>query len=166
MWKFTLMAQLEEQWRQQEKMSPGSTDSDMFRSILMDTNPILLGITFIVTILHSVFDFLAFKNDIKFFKGKRSMEGISVRSMVINAFFQVVIFLYLFDNETSTMILLSNGVGLLIEFWKISKAITFSFEEGRLQWQETSSYSKTKTKEYDEIATSHLLFVTFPLVLG
>lgn len=166
MWKFTIMAQMEQQWRLQEAMSPGSSDSDMFRSLLLDTNPILLIVTFVVTVLHSILDFLAFKNDITFFKGKRSMEGLSVKSMVINTFFQVVIFLYLMDNDTSTMILVSNGIGLLIEFWKITKAIKFTWEEGRLQWKETSSYSESKTKEYDEIATSHLLFVTLPLVLG
>ena len=166
MWKFTLMAQMEQQWKMQESISPGSSDSDMLRSILLDTNPILLVITFIVTLLHSLFDFLAFKNDISFFKGKRSMEGLSVRSMVVNTFFQIVIFFYLVDNDTSKMVLISNGVGLLIEFWKITKAIQFSWEGGRLQWKETSSYAKTRTKEYDEIATDHLLFVTFPLVMG
>ena len=166
MWKFTLMAQMEQQWKMQEEMDPGSSDSDMFRSLLLDTNPVLLAVTFVVTVLHSVFDFLAFKNDISFFKGKRSMEGISIRSMIVNAFFQIVIFLYLMDNDTRKMVLLSNGVGLLIEFWKITKAIKFSFEGGRLQWKETSTYSESKTKEYDEVATTHLLYVTLPLVCG
>ena len=93
------------------------------------------------------------------------MEGLSVRSMVVNFFFQLVIFLYLLDNDTSYMVLVSNGVGIAIEFWKLSKALSISFAGGKISWNENESY-KTKTKEYDEIATSHLLFVTMPLVAG
>ena len=93
-------------------------------------------------------------------------EGLSLRSMIVNAGFSAVILLYLADNETSFMILMSNGVGLAIEVWKISKAITVSFDGGKIEFVEASSYKKSKTKEYDEIATSHLLFVTMPLVAG
>ena len=166
MWKFTMMAQMEEQWKTQDKLSGNADETDMLRTILLDTNPYLLAITFVVTILHTIFDVLAFKNDISFFKGNRSMEGLSVRSMVVNAFFQVVIFLYLMDNDTSFMVLASNGVGLAIEFWKISKAIRFTFANGKLQWVETTTYAQSKTKEYDQIATDHLLYVTMPLVAG
>lgn len=35
------------------------------------------------------------------------MEGLSARSVLINAFCQLVILLYLFDNDTSFVILLS-----------------------------------------------------------
>ena len=39
--------------------------------------------------LHSVFDFLAFKNDIGFWKNNKSMEGLSARSILFNAACQV-----------------------------------------------------------------------------
>ena len=119
----------------------------------------------LVSILHTVFDFLAFKNEITFFKAKRSMDGLSIRSMFVNFFFQLVIFLYLLDNDTSFMILTSNGFGIAIEFWKLTKAVKFSFEGGTISWKENESYN-SKTKEYDEIASSHLFFVTMPLVVG
>ena len=67
---------------------------------------------------------------------------------------------------SSFMVLASNGVGLAIDIWKISKAISFKFEGGKIEWVEAQSYKKSRTKEYDEIATSHLLFVTMPLVAG
>ncbi len=57
-------------------------------------------------------------------------------------------------------------MGLAIEAWKISKAVTVSFEGGRIEWAEASWYKKSNTKKYDEIATSYLLFVTMPLVAG
>merc|ERR1711968_235822 len=70
------------------------------------------------------------------------------------------------DNDTSFMVLMSNGTGLLIEGWKITKAVKIGFSGGRIQWEEAEGYKKTKTKEYDEIATSHLLYVTMPLMFG
>ena len=166
MWKWQLMSGMEQQWRTQEETTGDDGESDIIRTVLLDTNPWLLAITAIVSVLHTVMDVLAFKNDIKFFKGRKSMEGISVRSMVVNTFFQVVIFFYLMDNDTSWQVLMSNGVGLVIEFWKISKAISFSFEEGKFSWTANETYAKSKTKEYDEIATQHLMFVTMPLVSG
>jgi hypothetical protein len=42
---------------------------------------------------------------------------------------QAVIVLYLFDNETSWMILISAAVGLLIEVWKLRKAVTFTVRD-------------------------------------
>jgi Cleft lip and palate transmembrane protein 1 (CLPTM1) len=64
-------------------------DKDEFKRILLEGNPIFLGITFAVTLLHSVFDVLAFKNDIGFWKDKKSVEGLSVRTILINAVCQV-----------------------------------------------------------------------------
>ena len=170
-WKWQLMSQMEESFHKQSEIN-GDDDSgnDMFRTMLLETNPILLAITAIVSVLHTIFDVLAFKNDINFFKGKKSMEGLSLRSMVVNTAFQVVILLYLLDNDTSFMILVSNGVGVAIEIWKISKAVKLSiFDENgnwNFEWKESDTYSKSTTKEYDEIATDHLMFVTMPLVCG
>lgn len=42
-------------------------DQDSLKEAMLDTNPYLLGITFIVSIVHSVFEFLAFKNGTVFF---------------------------------------------------------------------------------------------------
>jgi hypothetical protein len=168
-WKWQLTSQMEETWKKQEEMGEDS-GSDMFRTMLMETNPILLGITAIISVLHTIFDFLAFSNDIKFFKNKKSMEGLSMRSMVVNTFFQLVILLYLMDNDTSYMVLMSNAVGVAIEIWKISKAVKVSLfdEKGKLvlSLTETDTYKASKTKEYDEIATDHLIFVTLPLLVG
>lgn len=47
------------------------------------------ALTFCVSLLHTVFDMLAFKNDIGFWKNNKSMEGLSARSVLINAFCQV-----------------------------------------------------------------------------
>jgi len=46
-------------WREP---SCGPTPHPPLQHMLLNTNPWLLGVTFIVSTLHSIFDFLAFKN--------------------------------------------------------------------------------------------------------
>lgn len=47
----------------------------------IETDKILLGVTMIVSLLHTVFEMLAFKNDIAFWNNKETMEGISVKTL-------------------------------------------------------------------------------------
>lgn len=61
--------------------------------------------------------------DIQFWNKNKSMEGLSAKSVVVNFFCQLIVFLYLLDNDTSWMILASSGIGCCIEFWKIGKAM-------------------------------------------
>ena len=164
----------------------------------METNPYLLAVTMIVTLVHTVFEFLAFKNgelilfvtiniinkkffdlgvivnffffpyllwsqlpslllgltlsrklwvvlstkipviiiqhglpnllvfvllDIQFWRSRKTLEGLSVRSVFFNVFQSVIVLLYVMDNETNTVIVISCFVGLFIEIWKINKAV-------------------------------------------
>lgn len=170
-WIVQLIAQMEESLRMQESMGLNSgEDSDQFKKILVEGNPVLLAVTFVVSLLHSVFDFLAFKNDIGFWKNNRSMEGLSARSILINAGCQVIIFLYLLDNDTSFVILLSSGVGLLIELWKVTKAMQVTVDWSRgfpvPRFQDRASYVDSETKKHDAQAMRYLSYVLYPLVIG
>ncbi len=51
--------------------------------------------------------------------------------MVLPGVLQLIIFLYLLDNETSTVVLFSAGIGCAIEFWKVTKAMTVSIDWSR-----------------------------------
>lgn len=63
------------------------------------------------------------------YKQCANLQGLSVRSVLFNVFQSVIVFLYICDNDTSIVVKLSVGVGLLIEMWKIPKClnITVSF---------------------------------------
>ena len=99
---WTMQQQMQMSWKMQEAMGTGREgDNDLLKGVLMQTNPVLLTLTFIISMLHMVFDILAFKNDISFWRSAKSMEGLSLRSIVVNVFFQAVILLYLLDNDTS-----------------------------------------------------------------
>ncbi|GAX82575.1 hypothetical protein CEUSTIGMA_g10001.t1 [Chlamydomonas eustigma] len=170
MWWWQLMIQMEQSFSMQTTMGLQSEgESDEFKRVLLEGNPYLLAVTMVVSMLHTVFDVLAFKNDIGFWKNNKSMEGLSARSVIINAFCQLIILLYLVNNETSMVILFSSFVGTGIEFWKVTKAMNVTFDATRypyIHFADRLSYTKTKTKEYDEEATRYLSYVLYPLVIG
>lgn len=143
-------------------------EADELKRVFLEGNPYLLAITMVVSMLHSIFDFLAFKNDIQFWNKNKSMEGLSAKSVVVNFICQLIVFLYLLDNDTSWMILLSSGVGCCIEFWKIGKAMHVEIDRTRwiplLRFRDRESYAQNKTKEYDDLAMKYLSYVLFFLV--
>ncbi|PON84002.1 Cleft lip and palate transmembrane [Trema orientale] len=143
-------------------------EADELKRVFLEGNPYLLAITMVVSLLHSVFDFLAFKNDIQFWNKNKSMEGLSAKSVVVSFISQLIVFLYLLDNDTSWMILASSGVGCCIEFWKIGKAMHIEIDRSgkipMLRFRDRDSYASNKTKEYDDIAMKYLSYVLFFLV--
>lgn len=142
-------------------------EADELKRVFLEGNPYLLAITMVVSMLHSIFDFFAFKNDIQFWNKNKSMEGLSSKSVVVSFICQLIIFLYLLDNETSWMIIASSGIGCCIEFWKIGKAMHIEIDRTgiipRLRFRDHETYT-SKTKEYDDLAMKYLSYVLFFLV--
>ena len=75
----------------------------------------------VVSISHTVFEMLAFKNDIQFWKTRDNLKGLSIRAVLFNCFCQLIVLLYICDHDTNIMVKFSVGVGLLIELWKVTK---------------------------------------------
>lgn len=178
MWKFNIFASLDDSMKQQANSPLGgmsSGDMDEIKRMFLETNPVLLGTTIAVSCLHSLFEMLAFKNDIAFWKKKQNSAGISVRTLIVNIFFQIVIFLYLLDNnqETSWMVLISQGFGLLIELWKVFKALKYElvWTPGSLlpslgHQEADQTEEEDDTAKYDAIAFKYLKWLSYPLLAG
>ena len=63
--KWQLKSSMEQSWRQQAKFGMNAEgENDMLREMLLETQPWVLALTFIVSILHTVFEFLAFRNNV------------------------------------------------------------------------------------------------------
>ncbi|KAI4245304.1 MAG: hypothetical protein L6R42_010234, partial [Xanthoria sp. 1 TBL-2021] len=96
-WKFSLYSSIGEGAKQSQKQAasggpmPASGDGsefEAFKRILLDTNVYLLATTAIVTVLHMVFEGLAFKSDISHWRNKKDNVGISFRTILANVFMQ------------------------------------------------------------------------------
>lgn len=186
-WQFTMMATVDLNSKEQARQAamgtplPGGGDGseiEMIKEIFIDTNPYLLGITIVVSIAHMILETLAFGSDIAHYRKKKDNVGISVRSILANVFMQTVIFLYLVDNSqnTSWMILGTQGIGILIEFWKITTIVNVRLRPTApgslipylIVFEDKHKLSETevKTKEYDEIAFKYMYWAGIPLLLA
>jgi hypothetical protein len=68
----------------------------------------VLGLTYAISMIHLALDFLAFKNDIGFFKSRKDFTGLSTRSLATSCLCSLIIFLYLLDSEYVSRIVLAS----------------------------------------------------------
>ncbi|KAI1138746.1 cleft lip and palate transmembrane 1 [Hypoxylon sp. FL0543] len=186
-WKFNILASVDFNSKQQALQAAyGSpiagggdgSEIEIIKEMFLDTNPYLLAVTAAVSVAHLLLEMLAFGSDIAHYRKKKDNVGISVRSILANVFMQTVIFLYLIDNSqnTSWMILGSQGIGILIEFWKVTTVVNVRVRPAppgslipyRVAFEDKYQLSETeeKTKEYDEIAFKYMYIAGVPLVIA
>lgn len=79
----------------------------------------LIAITFTASVLHLLFEALAFHSDIEFWKSTKSLTGISVKSVIFDLISQIIVFLFLLDQESSFLILIPMVFGIAIQIWKV-----------------------------------------------
>ena len=126
---------------------------------------------------------LAFTSDVSHWRNKQELVGVSVRTIVINVVTQIIVLLYLVDNneETSWMILMSSGMGVLIEAWKITKAVDVAIVPSsttqpptipgipfhlQITDKHVLSEDEKKTQEYDKLAFRYVSWFTIPCLLA
>lgn len=137
---------------------------------------------------------LAFSSDVSHWRNKQEMVGVSVRSVtsiflvhsgtygrrstiIVNVVTQIIILLYLIDNneETSWMILFTSGIGIVIEAWKITKAVDVVVSPApgkaipyKVEFKDKHvlSEDEKKTQEYDKLAFRYVSYVAIPTLIG
>lgn len=146
----------------------GFTDKDLdeVKGIFSDTNLYFLCVTFLVAALHVLFDFLAFKNDISFWRGRKTMEGISSSTVAWRAFSQIIIFLYLLDENTSMLVLIPTGIGGIIELWKVTKAFHIKFDSWKPKVISARTSGENTTEKLDSEGIKYLSYLMCPLLVG
>ncbi|KAJ7126473.1 cleft lip and palate associated transmembrane protein [Mycena crocata] len=178
--KFQIFASMTHGFKEAAKTQGGGAGAELdeIKRMLLETNPWFLGLTAAVSLLHVLFEMLAFKSDVSHWRQKKEMVGVSVRTIVTNVFVQLIILLYLIDNNdnTSWMILFGSGTGVLIEAWKITKAVDISVipsPAGSLlpykidiKDKHVLSEDEKKTQEYDKLAFRYVSYAAFPLLAG
>ena len=127
----------------------------------------------VITIAHVILEYLAFRDDWKFFVGRKSFNGISSTSLIFSVVRSAVIFLYLFDADTSSLVLASVGKDVLWSAWKVIRivkpriymykgflpSVTY-LEQCNLDTEEKES------ARLDTIATAHMSLCVYPCVIG
>jgi len=72
-----------------KEMGFDNEDIDDIRRLIADTSVTLLTVTLIASILHLLFEFLTFKNDVQFWNQNKDAMGLSIRSLFVDFFFSM-----------------------------------------------------------------------------
>eukprot|EP00835_Amoeboradix_gromovi_P002391 NODE_135_length_18075_cov_0.518413.p4 type:complete len:480 gc:universal NODE_135_length_18075_cov_0.518413:17345-15906(-) len=143
-------------------------DIDQFKSIFIDTNFYYLLLTLSVSVLHSILDFFAFKNDVLFWKKKKKkadFKGLSVSAVFVNIICQIIILFYLIDTgKTNSVIIASSVAQLAIELWKCSKLVNLE----HISWKgfSWSIQQDDITLHYDKMAFKYMSVVVGPILIA
>uniref|UniRef100_H2ZN70 Lipid scramblase CLPTM1L n=1 Tax=Ciona savignyi TaxID=51511 RepID=H2ZN70_CIOSA len=167
--KLRLWVILTHAMQQMKSFGFSNKDIDEVKGIFTGTNLYFLALTFVIALFHMLFDFLAFKNDINYWKKRDSMEGLSFHTVVYRCVSTIIIFLFLLDQGTSLLILVPAGIGSIIEIWKLSKALKVKVT--RIGWRfsvnfGSSSEKERNTENFDQQALKYLSYIMYPLCLG
>jgi len=164
-WLFS--AHMEESLKaQKEGLGFSDKDLDDVRRLITDTSTYLLVVTVVASLLHLIFEMLAFQSDIAFWRSTKSLVGLSLRQLVSDLVSQFVVFLFLLDSDTSPLVTIPACFGLLVQAWKVQKAMGlrikwmwrvlpmgFYFET----WQEVKRKEGTDEKKENEEESSDAL---------
>jgi len=119
--RYRLLNHLSSALESQAEMGFEQSDIDDLRRLIAETNVVLLAITILASVLHLLFEFLTFKNDVDFWKSNTDLTGLSVRALWLDWMSQIVILLYLIEMDSSLLMTIPTGVGMLIALWKCQR---------------------------------------------
>ncbi|XP_044735440.1 cleft lip and palate transmembrane protein 1-like protein isoform X2 [Chrysoperla carnea] len=166
--KLRLLLHLEQSMKQLYNLGFTEKDVDSVKDLFAESNLYVLCLTVLIGGVHLLFDILAFKNDVSFWRNKKSLAGLSPRSVLWRSFSHAVIFLYLLDENTSLLVLIPSAIGTLIEFWKATKIFKISFKLGFPCIKFTlkaNNDDERITYKYDAECMKYLSYVLYPLCI-
>mmetsp|Transcript_446 Transcript_446/g.846 ORF Transcript_446/g.846 Transcript_446/m.846 type:complete len:584 (-) Transcript_446:484-2235(-) len=108
----------------QSLLGVGHDEFEEIRELLSEDRIYRFMLMQVIGMLHVIFDMLAFKNDVGFWRGKEGLQGISSRSVIFSAACQLVIYLYLLDSDSiNTIVLVTYSFSIAIEAWKVWRVL-------------------------------------------
>lgn len=145
--------------------------------------------TQILTWIHILLEYLAFRDDWKFFVGRKSYRGYSFSSLLLSLTNSIIIFLYLADQQVSNIILFSIGKDIIYSTYKLYKVGGFFIQrvikattpdtsnivcfhivvlgyEYQLCSRKLEYIEDIDIANYDTIAILHVGLLLYPLIIG
>ncbi|KAL7521603.1 hypothetical protein ACHAWX_006619 [Stephanocyclus meneghinianus] len=123
--RYRLLNHLSSSLESQAEFGFEQSDIDDLRRLIAETNVMLLAITILASVLHLLFEFLTFKSDVDFWRGNTDLTGLSVRALFLDWMSQVIILLYLIEMDSSLLMTVPTGIGMLIALWKCQRGAGF-----------------------------------------
>ncbi len=187
--RWQLLRRLDESMKHvEDTLGSQKKDTDEMRRLITDTKVSTLVLTLIASSLHMLFELLAFKSDVSFWKKNKSLRGLSVRAIGADLMFQFIVLLYLIEDGASLLISVPAFIGTIIQGWKLHRATGMKLLRCNQSWlgwqlkltrleeeaaatpvekdQDDSQAAIVVTMECDRQAVAYLCMLLLPLVLG
>jgi len=149
-WQFN--AHMEQSFKLQRQIGATEKDIDDLRLLMTETEPVLLIVTLVVSLLHIMLDILAFRSDISFWSNVKTTKGLSIKTLIADLVSQIIITAYLSEQSASILVLAPSFVGVAIQIWKVNRARGLDAGD--------------TTTNFDSVATRRVGLLLMPLVLG
>lgn len=140
------------------------------RDLFANTNSYLLIVTMVVSVLHMIFEYLALKHDVLFWQktdAETLKRYVSLRAIFGEIFCNVVLWIYLYDQETGWLVLILMLGQIAVDCWKLTRVIEVRLERnGALVYPAfRSRVPHSSSDDYDKIALQYLSYILVPIIL-
>eukprot|EP00971_Amphidinium_carterae_P022596 445789-Amphidinium_carterae.1 len=117
------------------------------------STPLRIFVVYSITLLHLVFDLLAFRSDLKFWRDRSSFEGISSLSVAMQAVTNLIMVFYLLEQQKAKFLIYIVLARMAFIVWKLCKlttlqlSATFPF----VRWIDRDELSEASSAAMQEI---------------
>jgi hypothetical protein len=101
---------------------------DEMKEMLFTNSVYLIALTVILSNVQTFMRIFALKNEYSFWKNIENNQGISLKILFIELGIDILLALYLLDNDSSRLVIIFTFVDGLVTVWKISR--TFKIKIG------------------------------------
>jgi len=111
-----------------EVLGEDSEEMLQMRDLFANTNPYLLIATMVVSFLHLIFEYLAFKNDVSFWQRMETADiqkFISVKSIIGQICCEIILTMYLYDENSNLLVVAMSVVATFVDIWKVTRVMRF-----------------------------------------
>jgi len=165
----TLYRQVQAAFEMIEESFFQGPELDELRYFLQDERLYRFALTNIISTLHVWFDYLAFRDEVQFYRGRENLSGVSSSTVITRMMCSLIILLYLIDGGgTSWVVLFGLFTSFAVEVWKVFKLLrpTLTSKFPFVAIRQLTSKQEQQTAEYDRIACRKLSMILYPLVVG
>lgn len=170
-YRFTWVKNFDIAEKQTDSVFHDSSAFDEIKNIFSDNSVSYLILLFSVNFLHSLFSFLSVKNKLSFWNSVENNEGLSTRQYYTDLIFQVIIILYLLDNEASIVLIVVSCVEALLSLYIALKILKFERRpDGRFPYYQLQQHQRSELEEetakYDRKATTFMTMLLMPFLIA
>ncbi|KAL7319512.1 hypothetical protein PS15m_002643 [Mucor circinelloides] len=176
-WKFNVYAVLASK---EDDQQTNSSQLGLDENLSVMDQGYMFSITLLTCFMHGLFEMLAFKNDIGFYRAKTHRIGISVNSLMIHIAIQIILFTYTMDFSSNAIRECIQLTHLCVNIWKLNHVWLHDYEwvieQGSnygfaIKMVRTATRGKhklveqgeAKTQQLDAVAVKLLALVAVPL---